>query len=310
MKFIVKAVLQQVFNYLPRSESLNYFFQRNVTRSLPRSDESFLRKVEEANRHFTAFLHWCLDIKITDAHFFEFGAGWDLIIPLSYYCFGVQHQTIIDIRQNLRLELVNDTISRFLKHKSKLESILCRQLRVSPVEIGDTSELFDTFGIHWLAPIDAKDTHFPSESFDFISNTVTLEHIPENDIAKILKECYRILRPGGIMSCLVDLKDHYSYFDSTISYYNFLKFSDKTWAYLNSPIHFQNRLRYPDYINLITQSGFEIVDQDVERPSYADMEALKHLRLANRFKAKYSLEDLGVKSFWIILRKRKTGNGA
>ncbi len=146
---------------------------------------------------------------------------------------------------------------------------------------------------------------FPKKKFNFISNTVTFEHISEDDIVKMFKECYRILKLGGVMSCFVDLQDHYSYFDKTISCYNFLKFSNKTWKLLNSPLHFQNRLRYPDYINLIKQTDFEILNTELERPSVADMQTLKQLPLAIRFKTKYSLEDLGIKSFWIVLRKEK-----
>lgn len=303
LKFISKVILQQVFSHLPSSESWNYFFQRNVTKSLPCSEESFLRSIKTAHTHLSSLLTHRSDLRLADAHFFEFGAGWDLIIPLAYYAFGVQHQTLIDIRPNLRLELVNDTLSRFIKYKSKLESLTNRPLRVSPVKISDTSDLFNHFGIRWLAPIDARNTPFPSESFDFISNTDTLEHIPENDLTKILKECHRLLKPNGIMSCSAGLEDHYCYFDKTISHYNFLKFSDKTWTFFNPSIHFQNRLRYPDYIKLIKQSGFEIANRDVERPTDADVEILKHLRLADKFKAKYSIEDLGVRSFWISLRK-------
>lgn len=308
MRFIVKAFLQKVFSGLPRGESLNYFFQRKITRNLPLSIESFLKKVEIADRHFTTFLGHCSSGTITAAHFFEFGAGWDLTIPFAYYCFGARHQTVIDIRENLQLELVNYSISTFSKYKSKLERILDRRLQVKSVVIGNTTQLFDIFGIHYVPRVDARDTRFPSQSFDFISNTVTLEHIPENDIINILKEWHRVLKPGGIISCVVDLKDHYSYFDKKISYYNFLKFSDKTWALLNSPIHFQNRLRYPDYINLIKRSGFEIVDEEIERPNSADIEVLRHLRLAKKFK-EYSMEDLGAKDLWITLRKRKRGNG-
>ncbi len=304
MKFIAKAVLQQIFSHLPGSETWNYFFQRNITKNLPISNKRFLGKVEIAKRHFNNFPQYCSGIRLTDAQFYEFGAGWDLIIPLAYYCFGVEHQTLIDIRQNLRLELVNDSISRLSKHKSKVESLIDNRIRVNSVKIKDVSELFKIFGIRWLAPIDARNTPFSSESFHFISSTATLEHIPENDIIKILKECYRILKPKGIVSCLIDLKDHYSYFDKNISCYNFLTFSEKTWSVLNSSIHFQNRLRYPDYISVIKQSGFEIVEQKVKKPGHTDIEILKRLRLADRFKTNYSFEDLGVKTLWITLRKR------
>ena len=43
---------------------------------------------------------------------YEFGAGWDLAIPLAYASLGVGRQVLVDIRPNLRLELVNASIAR------------------------------------------------------------------------------------------------------------------------------------------------------------------------------------------------------
>ena len=43
------------------------------------------------------------------------------------------------------------------------------------------------------------------------------EHIPEPDLASILGECARLLRPGGLVSFRIDLTDHYSYFDRSLS---------------------------------------------------------------------------------------------
>ena len=54
----------------------------------------------------------------------------------------------------------------------------------------------------------------PAASVDFVSSTNTLEHIPATDIGPILAECRRLLRPDGVVSCRIDMRDHYSYFDA------------------------------------------------------------------------------------------------
>jgi ubiquinone/menaquinone biosynthesis C-methylase UbiE len=64
-------------------------------------------------------------------------------------------------------------------------------------------------GIRHLAPCDARSTGIPAESVGVVSNTFTLEHIPERDIAAILAESGRLLR-AGIVTCAIDMKDHYS----------------------------------------------------------------------------------------------------
>ncbi len=159
MKYIIKASLFKVLSSLPNADSLHYFLQKKVTKSLPCSDEYFLKKVAVAKKHFEVFLNQCPVSKISDAQLFEFGAGWDLIVPLSYYSMGIQHQTVIDIRQNMKLELVNDTISKFVMHKSKLEKDLKMELKVNFRNVHECADL-KNFGINFLAPVDAKNTHF------------------------------------------------------------------------------------------------------------------------------------------------------
>ena len=111
----------------------------------------------------------------------------------------------------------------------------------------------------------SKDTS--KETVDFVTSTDVCEHIPEADLAQIFRECRRLLRPGGAVSCRIDLQDHYAYFDPNLSRYHFLRFSDRAWGLVNSPLHFQNRLREPDYLRLVRESGLEVVSWTPSGPS-------------------------------------------
>ena len=64
------------------------------------------------------------------------------------------------------------------------------------------------------------------------------------------------------MSCVIDYLDHYSYFDKKISAYNYLQYSDATWALFNPALHYQNRLRHRDYLDLFYAAGFEVVEEE------------------------------------------------
>lgn len=306
MKWLIKACIQKALSYFPKSESLNYFFQGSVTKSLPVDCGTFYHKVKIALDHFNAFLRYGASKDISEVTFYEFGAGWDLIIPLAYYAFGIDHQTLVDIRPNLRFELINDSLMKFSTHKSGLDHTTNRLSNIKiPSQLETVSDLKTKFGITYLAPLNARDTGFPPESFDFISSTATLHLIPEPDLLGILKECKRILKNNGIMSCRISMVDDYSSFDRSISHYNFLKYSDDIWKYINSPLHFQNRLRYPDYIRLIKMSGMEIIEENLEKSTSEDMQILNSLNISPEFKAKYSLEDLGAKRLNIVLSKSK-----
>jgi SAM-dependent methyltransferase len=304
MNWLVKASMQKSFSYLPKSDEINYFFQHKVAKNLPVSDEKFCEKVILATKLFDTYLEWCPADGNANCAFYEYGAGWDLIGPLTYYALGVENQTLADIHPNVRLDLVNDSLQKFSAYKSKLEHITGKSFKtVSPSPLASFEDLKNRFGISYISPLDARHTGLPAESFDFTSSTNTLEHIPESDILLILAECQRLLKPGGINSAIIDLQDHYSYFDRDISCYNFLKFSDSVWNLINSPLHFQNRLRRCDHLRLFEQAGLEIITEDVDKPTPVELETLKKLRLAPRFQGKYSVEDLGAKTSQIVSRK-------
>jgi len=304
MRWLAKAALQKALACFPGSEKLNYVLQHRVTKHYPRNDTDFLHWINIAAQHCDIFLKYGSVKNLSAATFYEFGTGWDLLIPLAYYAFGVDRQILVDIRPLARLELINDALQRFPVSKGKLEASLNRSLR----DLGNRpaksiSELQQRFGITYLAPRDARNTGLDPGSIDFISSTATLEHIPTAAIREILAECGRILKSGGVVSCRVDMVDHFAYFDPHISDYNFLKFSDVTWNLVNSSLLYTNRLRYPDYLRHIKAAGFEVLMEGIDQPTTADLATLRRLRLACRFRAGYTLEELGAKRLQVASRK-------
>ncbi len=197
------------------------------------------------------------------------------------------------------IDLINDSITRINKHADKIQNRLSIPFTPRQLQIKHIDELAQ-LGINWIAPLDARNTGLPTASIDFMSNTATLEHIPADDILLILKECYRLLKPGALLSCVIDFADHYSYFDKNINPYNFLTLSDTAWALLNSPIHYQNRLRYSDYMALLAQTPLKIVTQEIFRP--ATFDAISSLKLAPRFE-KYELDDLAIVGMRLLLQR-------
>jgi SAM-dependent methyltransferase len=286
MRWVAKAALQRGLGLVPQGERLNYLFQRHVAHSLPAGESVFRRKFARAEQHVAAYKEHGPGTPLGDAVFYEFGVGWDLAIPLSYASLGVGRQVLVDIRPSARVELVNDSLSR---------------LERDPIQ--SLAELEERFGIEYLAPCDARATRLSAESVDFVSSTDVCEHVPEADLAAIFRECSRLLRPGGAFSCRIDLQDHYAYFDRSLSRYNFLRFSEGAWRLVNSPLHFQNRLRAPDYLRLVRDAGFELV---VERPSGPDERGLAELGslpVAERFRNGYTPQELGVTVLSFVARR-------
>jgi hypothetical protein len=112
----------------------------------------------------------------------------------------------------------------------------------------------------------------------------------------ILRQFRRIAAPGAVMSHWIDLSDHYSHFDPSIGAYNFLAFPAPTWAWLNNDLHYQSRLRAPEYRQLHEEAGWRVVAED--RQSGAP-EALREVRLAREFR-QFAEADLLVHEMWMV----------
>jgi len=305
MKWILKALFQKSISPFEKSTKLNLFFQKKVYKNLPLKVNDFiLDKGNCAVEHFKSYKKY-LD-KDCQPIFFEFGAGYDLAIPLLYNSLGIKKQIVVDIRENYDIKLINDSVRKINDNIDVLNSNYKIDFKKSKIQnINNLIELKKYFGIDFKAPYDARNTQLENKSIDFCSNTATLEHIPEKDIEKIFIELYRIMKPEGIISCMVDMKDHYSYFDKNISIYNYLKFSDKTWKLVNPDIMYQNRMRYPNYIKIFEKTGFEILEVKKDYPTDDELSILNNLDYQKcLYCDEITLEEIAIKSFHIILRKK------
>jgi hypothetical protein len=300
VRWQVKAGVQKAISLLPEPQRYNYVLQRRVTRSLPAPDGQLRLHAREALRHVRAYeAHGARPLGEVRA--FEYGAGWDLIGPITTWALGVERQLVVDIDALLRWELVDHTLQRLHALHDELEAALGRPLRRAGTDpVRSTDDLRERFGIDYRAPLDAADTGLEARSMDLISSTFVLEHVPAPVIAGIMRESARLLADGGVVTCSVDLQDHYAFQDPSISVYNFLRYSDRTWRLVNSPLHFQNRMRVRDHLALVEQAGLTVVARDVGVPDADQLAALDELPLAPRFAGGYARDELAGSSLHVI----------
>src|SRR5262249_26083967 len=128
------------------------------------------------------------------------------------------------------------------------------------------------------------------------------EHIPRPVLQDILKECFRLLTPGGVVCHFIDNSDHWEHGDKSISRVNFLQFSDRAFrlTYLNS-LNYQNRLRHSEYVSLLRACGFEIVKEHRNVDPKALL-ALDNLPLSPQF-SRFSKQDLATMDSYLLARK-------
>jgi hypothetical protein len=304
VRWLAKAAVQGGLSLIPGGRRANYFLQRNVSRRLPRSEADFEFHAGTAVRHVAALDRARPGTDRAGLRCYEFGAGWDLIGPITMWALGVERQTLVDIEPNVKLELVNDTIARFANRHARFEQVLETTLRApDAAPLTDLGELAPRFGITYLAPQDARDLPLADGTVDFVSSTFTLEHIPPDDIVAILRETRRVMAPAALISSLIDMQDHYNYIDSGVSVYNYLRYPQWRWRFLNPSLQPQNRLRYSQYLRLFDAAGFDVVSDEPVRPSPEDLRELRQMRRAPEF-AGFDEIDLGTRSTHLVARPR------
>jgi SAM-dependent methyltransferase len=289
-------------SFIPGSEKIGFLLSRYLTKNLSPNNDRFLLKIKEGYNHYLNFKNYN-QLNVNTFNYYEFGAGWTLTIPILISRLGFK-VICIDIKKLIKPDLVRDSLSKFHLNRESIPELmkpLPKELIEGNNIIGD---LENKFSINYLAPKDARNTGFEAEYFDFIASTLVLNFIPTVDVIKIIGESFRILKVGGVMSVTIDYQDNWSYIDTGISGYNFLKYSEKEWKMYNPSVHYQNRLRHNDYLKIFEEAGFKIVKNKFRSPDANDIEVLKKLKIDNSF-SEYSTEDLGIKDSEIVLIKLK-----
>ncbi|MBN8568910.1 MAG: hypothetical protein J0M18_04720 [Ignavibacteria bacterium] len=240
---------------------------------------------------------------ISDSVYYEIGAGYDMAIPISLSLLGFSKLICVDVRKLTFIDLLNDTLEKIKKLNDAEIRLSVEQKKIVFTKRNFSEALQKFFKIDYRAPLDARRTNMKEGSINYSITNAVLEHIPEDILYDIMKETYRVLDTGGIMSNIIDYRDHFAYFDSKINFYNYLTFTNAEWEKLNPSIMFQNRLRHRDYVKMAEDIGFEIVKNDTTSPDENLFEDLKKMKISTEFTQKYSFDEMKILGSQLVLRK-------
>jgi SAM-dependent methyltransferase len=123
----------------------------------------------------------------------------------------------------------------------------------------DLPALLQRIGASYLAPVDPAAVDAPSASTDLCLSMGALEHYAPPALRALVAEMARVVRPGGITSHIVDHRDHLWHADPTKDCFHHLRFPDRFWQRIeHNPLLYTNRLLRSDYVEMLTEAGFEV----------------------------------------------------
>jgi len=288
----VKAILQKTLSYIPFGIELNNFLQKNVTKGLVFSDALFNQK----------FIHFKDHLKFLNEfgndnydNVFELGTGWHPIVPIGMYLIGIENIITVDLNHHLTKENLIKTAQHYLAEGFDTNGITFKAKRVEKLQqVIVNAEQLELTNILRLLNINYVVGDFISNNtfnhkISFVCSNNTLEHIYPDLLAGIFERIDSYSKANCIHSHFVDMTDHFAHFDKRINVYNYLKFTDEKWSWIDNSIQPQNRLREIDYKNFFEKRDYKLLDH-FNRPGKT--EDLKFI--SKKFEENYSKEELAV----------------
>jgi len=253
----MKALFQKFLSMLPMGAHVNSAISRMFAGHDSRVD-LLTKIVPNLKRHLQAW-----DIykgkRLDEITVLEIGTGWDLNTALLLHLWGVREVITVDIvryvsfRHAVRgIRAIGEYIDRLKmpgvsgnEIESRCENLLrCRTLR----------EITQKGNIRYIAPVSKPYREIESNLVDFWLSTAVFEHIAPADIERILQHMMRVLKTGALVSHIIDLKDHFAYFDRRLPYNHFLRFSEEAWEFwAGNSIAYTNRLFARNYESLFSK---------------------------------------------------------
>jgi SAM-dependent methyltransferase len=133
----------------------------------------------------------------------------------------------------------------------------------------------------------------PTHSVDFIFSQAVLEHLRKFEFQEIMIELRRILKPGGISSHQVDLRDHLG------GALNNLCFSEKLWEsdFFVKSGFYTNRIQFVNMVDMFKKADFNVNVTHINR-----WEVLPTKRLnMDKIFHKFTDEELLISNFDVVL---------
>jgi SAM-dependent methyltransferase len=310
MNWKKKAFIMKLFDTIPNGD----VFYEILQKSFGRLNADPTQRIPQALDIIQYLENQQLNVK--NKVLLEVGTGHIPIIPICLFLAGAKKIYTYDLNKRLQLHLTSETLSWFLKIKNDIKPDFLKFIDETEFEKRfciisdyqhDAKVFLEKSNIVYTAPGDAAKTNLPNESIDIHFSCTVFEHIPYEVLVAILTEAKRILKNDGLAVHLIDPSDHFEHQDKSISKINFLQYTENEWNKIGgNQFAYCNRLRYPDFQDIISASGFNILSEN-KVVDELSLEQLKQGFVVDSAFINYSPEALCTTRYDVVLAKKSIG---
>ena len=283
MNHRIKSFVFKVLEKLPKTvgDSIYHGLQRVNAKSI---GDEFNFQLGTINQFVAEMAK--LKLSFTNKKLIEIGSGWLPVLPyeLIFRC-GAQRVLTFDINEHYQ----NATIREF--------NNFCRsQYPKASLSIQTLPEL-----VQYFPNMNILNATIESDSMDVMTSRNVLEHIPPRELELIHKQAYQYLKADSFIIHQISPSDHRAYTDTSLSLWDFLKYSHSEWNHIQTRFDYHNRLRLPDYVNLFNRCGFKIAFLSFRSARKGqELPGKIHTDFSN-----FSVEELTAGSIMVILVPNK-----
>lgn len=284
-----KTLIFKILNVLPKT--LGYGIYHLIQKRTFKNLDSKIK----ANKNSHNVIQQILDaasINLEHKNLLEIGSGW---LPLMPYLFKINNKInsiyTYDINEHYNAENLKK-VDTYFNAENKLNF---NYNTFKSYKIPDF--------INYYPNCNIISANLP-ENISLYFSRFVLEHVTPSDMANMHKKLYNTISNDAYILHLISPSDHRAYSDASLSYYDFLKYSQKEWNAIQTKFDYHNRMRLPQYLDIFKTTGFEVVHLDYDK---VDKESNKY----KQFKSlnihedynMYSEEELLAGSITVLLKK-------
>lgn len=218
-------------------------------------------------------------------------------MPLLFFLAGADEIVTVDLRSLLQKSNLKTLFEKLL-HNNKINKFNSKYWQVNSNRINQLETILSNFETLSISEIlakcnivqmvgDASQTKFKDGVFDVCYSVNVLEHVDVEAIFGLSKEFYRIGKSGSFHYHAIGVYDHFVHVDKSISKFNYLKFSETKWEWIDNGIQPQNRKRISYFRTVFSKLGYKITAEILWKP---EPEELAKIKVHSDFKDETDLD--------------------